>query len=69
MLGGVAYFAVPWAVSLPNVFASQPADMNYQVGTTAGLAAIGLESSSIFPTYPRASIEHLLVNIYTDRPS
>ncbi|TVY91665.1 putative urea active transporter [Lachnellula willkommii] len=36
MLGGVAYFAVPWAV-----------------GTTAGLAAIGLESSSIFPTYPR----------------
>ncbi|CZR59359.1 related to urea transporter [Phialocephala subalpina] len=36
MLGGVAYFAVPWAV-----------------GTTAGLAAIGLEISSIFPTYPR----------------
>ncbi|TVY57611.1 putative urea active transporter 1 [Lachnellula cervina] len=31
------------------------------VGTTAGLAAIGLESSSIFPTYPRASIEHLLL--------
>ncbi|KPM37917.1 putative urea active transporter 1 [Neonectria ditissima] len=37
MLGGVAYFAVPWAV-----------------GTTAGLAAIVLEKSSIFPTYPRA---------------
>lgn len=36
MLGGIAYFAVPWAV-----------------GTTAGLAAIGLEISSIFPTYPR----------------
>ncbi|KKY22585.1 putative urea active [Phaeomoniella chlamydospora] len=36
MLGGVSYFAVPWAV-----------------GTTAGLAAIGLENSSIFPTYPR----------------
>ncbi|KAH6679202.1 putative urea active transporter [Halenospora varia] len=36
MLGGIAYFAVPWAV-----------------GTTAGLAAIGLETSSIFPTYPR----------------
>ncbi|XHG02661.1 hypothetical protein AWENTII_006004 [Aspergillus wentii] len=36
MLGGIAYFAVPWAV-----------------GTTAGLAAIGLENTSIFPTYPR----------------
>ena len=36
MLGGISYFAVPWAV-----------------GTTAGLAAIGLENSSIFPTYPR----------------
>lgn len=35
MLGGIAYFAVPWAV-----------------GTTAGLAAIGLEGTSIFPTYP-----------------
>jgi Na+/proline symporter len=35
-LGGIAYFAVPWAV-----------------GTTAGLAAIGLENSSIFPTFPR----------------
>ncbi|CAM1504276.1 Fc.00g018670.m01.CDS01 [Cosmosporella sp. VM-42] len=37
MLGGIAYFAVPWAV-----------------GTTAGLAAIVLEKTSIFPTYPRA---------------
>jgi Na+/proline symporter len=37
MLGGISYFAVPWAV-----------------GTTAGLAAIVLEKSSIFPTYPRA---------------
>ncbi|KAJ9411262.1 hypothetical protein DTO045G8_894 [Paecilomyces variotii] len=36
MLGGISYFAVPWAV-----------------GTTAGLAAIGLENTSIFPTYPR----------------
>ncbi|KAF7552393.1 hypothetical protein G7Z17_g4356 [Cylindrodendrum hubeiense] len=36
MLGGISYFAVPWAV-----------------GTTAGLAAIVLEKSSIFPTYPR----------------
>ncbi|KAI9745893.1 MAG: hypothetical protein M1818_000574 [Claussenomyces sp. TS43310] len=40
MLGGIAYFAVPWAV-----------------GTTAGLAAIGLEDTSIFPTYPRASLD------------
>ncbi|KAH8684357.1 putative urea active transporter [Tricladium varicosporioides] len=39
MLGGIAYFAVPWAV-----------------GTIAGLAAIGLETTSIFPTYPRASL-------------
>lgn len=37
MLGGIAYFAVPWAV-----------------GTTAGLAAIVLEKSPLFPTYPRA---------------
>ncbi|KAF4462672.1 urea active transporter [Fusarium albosuccineum] len=37
MLGGISYFAVPWAV-----------------GTTAGLAAIVLEKTSIFPTYPRA---------------
>ncbi|KAI9730978.1 MAG: hypothetical protein M1834_005439 [Cirrosporium novae-zelandiae] len=37
MLGGISYFAVPWAV-----------------GTTIGLAAIGLEKTSIFPTYPRA---------------
>ncbi|EED21377.1 urea active transporter, putative [Talaromyces stipitatus ATCC 10500] len=36
MLGGIAYFAVPWAV-----------------GTTTGLAAIALERSPIFPTYPR----------------
>ncbi|KAJ9215766.1 hypothetical protein DTO166G4_2603 [Paecilomyces variotii] len=36
MLGGISYFAVPWAV-----------------GTTAGLAAIGLENTPIFPTYPR----------------
>ncbi|RAO66247.1 uncharacterized protein BHQ10_002259 [Talaromyces amestolkiae] len=36
MLGGIAYFAVPWAV-----------------GTTTGLAAIALEKSPIFPTYPR----------------
>ncbi|KAF7562146.1 hypothetical protein G7046_g1988 [Stylonectria norvegica] len=37
LLGGISYFAVPWAV-----------------GTTAGLAAIVLEKSPLFPTYPRS---------------
>lgn len=36
VIGGIAYFAIPWAV-----------------GTLASSLVLGLESSAIFPTYPR----------------
>lgn len=53
MLGGIAYFAVPWAVRHQTPHMKYELTRGMKVGTTAGLAAIGLESSSIFPTFPR----------------
>ncbi|KAL1967958.1 hypothetical protein VTN77DRAFT_2375 [Rasamsonia byssochlamydoides] len=48
MLGGIAYFAVPWAV-----------------GTTAGLAAIGLENTPIFRQMTTSEINAGYVLPYT----
>lgn len=38
----------------------------WSLGTIMGLAALGLESSPIFPTYPRVSLNHHLKNLDTD---
>lgn len=35
----------------------------WSLGTIMGLAALGLESSPIFPTYPRVSFEVLSTNL------
>lgn len=58
LLGGIAYFAVPWYVqrrsqSLPSplYFYLLTMTVPRAVGTTTGLAAIALESNPIFPTY------------------
>lgn len=38
----------------------------WSLGTIMGLAALGLESSPIFPTYPRVSLNHHLTSFNTD---
>lgn len=39
----------------------------WSLGTIMGLAALGLESSPIFPTYPRVSFEFFLPTlVFTD---